>query len=349
MTHFVDVPDRPPSEERGISSAGRIEIAVRSASCDRFPARSAPAVVVTLPTFRRPDHLTKTLDSLLAQATTRRFAVVVMENDAEGRAGLEAAQPYFENGRLEGLVLVAHERGNCSAYNAGWQTALRHYPVMDYLLVIDDDECACPDWIERLVRTATATGADFVGGPQRPVFEGGHGDTVARHPVFTPHYETTGRVPILYSSGNVLIRRRVLETMGAPFLDTAFNFIGGGDSDFYARSKRRGLTFAWCAEAPVFETMPARRSEWSWVNARSLRNGAISAIIERRADPHMTGRLRRIAKSAALLAVSPVRGARLGWRKRSALVGLYPLQVAIGRFMAEFGLVNEQYRRPEQN
>ena len=39
-----------------------------------------------------------TLASLAAQRTTRPFAVIVMENDAEGRAGLDAARPLFADG-----------------------------------------------------------------------------------------------------------------------------------------------------------------------------------------------------------------------------------------------------------
>jgi GT2 family glycosyltransferase len=307
------------------------------------------AIVVTLPTFRRPEHLLKTLASLAAQKTARRFAVIVMENDAAGREGLRAAAPLFADGPLEGLVLVAHERGNCAAYNAGWLTALARFPAMRHLLVIDDDEWAGPDWIERLVETSEREDADFVGAPQCPVFEAGATESVHRHPVFTAPYSRTGPVPILYSSGNVLIRRRVLEAMGPPFLDTAFNFIGGGDSDFYARCRRRGFRFAWCQEAPVFETTPARRTEYFWLQARSLRNGAISTLIERGADASPSGRLKTLAKSFGLLALSPWRFLRLAARTGSPVIALYPIQVAVGRLMAEFGKVNEQYRRPEQN
>jgi GT2 family glycosyltransferase len=137
-------------------------------------------------------------------------------------------------------------------------------------------------------------------------------DSWRRHPVFRPHYTATGPVPILYSSGNVLISRKVLDAMPRPFLDPAFNFIGGGDSDFYRRAKAAGFSFAWCAEAVVMETLPSRRAEFSWLNARSLRNGAISAIIEKRQQPGLAGRLRILGKSLALLAASPLRGVRLG-------------------------------------
>ena len=48
-------------------------------------------------------------------------------------------------------------------------------------------------------------------------------------------------------------------------------------------------------------------------------------------------------------AASPLRGLRLALQTGSAVIGLYHMQVAVGRLMAEFGLVNEQYRNPESN
>ncbi|KQT87911.1 glycosyltransferase [Aurantimonas sp. Leaf443] len=326
--------------------ADRITIEARS------PGLSAAGVtcVVTLPTFRRPDHLRLTLASLAAQATDRRFAVIVMENDDERLEGLAVARAVLAEGRMRGLSLVAHERGNCSAYNAGWSTALAEFPDMTHLLVIDDDEIAEPDWLETLVSTAERLPADIVGGPQVAVFDGVAQTHLSRHPVFQAHYEATGPVPILFSSGNVVIARAVLERMGAPFLDTAFNFIGGGDSDFYSRCARAGFSFGWCREARVLETTPRRRLEFSWLNARALRNGALSSIIERRRGAGAApATLQRLAKSGALLAASPLRAALLALKSGSPVIGLYPMQVAVGRLMAEFGIVNEQYRRPEQN
>jgi GT2 family glycosyltransferase len=305
--------------------------------------------VVTIPTFRRPDHLVKTLNSLSSQSPSHPFAVIVMENDADGIAGAEAARAWFETSDIAGLVVIAHRRGNCHAYNAGWEVALDEFPNLREIAVIDDDEIAGPGWLARLSTTAASTGADFVGGPQIPVFDDLSLDRWARHPAFRAPYLETGPVPILYSSGNVLIGRRVLEAMPRPFLDPAFNFIGGGDSDFYRRSGARGFTFAWCQEAEVRETTPARRTEFSWLNARSLRNGAISAIIERRQNPGFAARIKTLGKSGALLLASPVRGAGLLMETGSPVIALYHAQVALGRLMAEFGKVNEQYRNPEAN
>jgi glycosyltransferase involved in cell wall biosynthesis len=307
-------------------------------------------VVVTLPTFKRPDHLLKTLASLRAQVTARRFAIVVMENDADKREGAEAAKGLFGSGEYRGLLIVAHDRGNCNAYNAGWLTALKAFPNFSSLLVIDDDEVADPNWLENMCRTRETYGVDFVGGPQLPVFAKPEHAVWSTHPVFSPHHTRTGRVPIIYSSGNLLVGRNVLAVMPFPFLDLAFNFMGGGDSDFISRSVDKGFTIAWCAEAPVYETIPARRVEADWIRARALRNGVISTLIEKRkraGEPF--GAVKTVLKSLALLAVSPLRAAVMVARTGSLSIGAYQVYVGLGRVLAEFGYSNEQYRQPEKN
>ncbi len=318
----------------------------------RSPGLKADAVeiAVTLPTYKRPEHLLTTLESLARQTTKRRFAVVVMDNDADALEGASAAKAMFENGQATGLIIIAHERGNCSAYNAGWDTALKTFANIKAVAVIDDDEIADPDWLDALCRTAESLGADIVGGPQVPVFEGGGGNPLAKHPVFAAPYATTGIVPALYSSGNLLIARHVLTQSGYPFLDTRFNFLGGGDSDFLSRCKQRGCVLAWSAEAIIRETVPARRLEWDWIRARAIRNGTISTLVERRRrSTQPFGRLRTIAKSAALFLASPFRSVPRIVASGSLRIGLYPFHVALGRILAEFGYAHEQYRHAEKN
>ena len=318
----------------------------------RTPDLAVDAIecVVTVPTFKRPEHLLKTLESIATQETSRRFAVLIIENEAEGREGAMAAAPLIESGKLQGLIIVAHQRGNCAAYNAGWETALEAFPRFRHLFVIDDDEIATPGWLEALYKTAEEFDADIVGGPVLPAFAEGAPQGLQSHPVFLPAHEKTGLVPVLVGSGNLLIRRRVLETMERPFMDLAFNFIGGGDSDFLARVVGKGFRLAWCAEAVAHETVPARRLEADWIRARSLRNGVISTLVEkkkRRDQP--LGAVRVLAKSLALLTLSPLRGALRFIATGSPSIAMYPVYIGLGRLLAEFGYANEQYREPHKN
>jgi GT2 family glycosyltransferase len=305
--------------------------------------------VVCVPTFKRPDLLERTLRSLAAQQGGRDFAVIVVENEGSERAGAARATSLFEAGLFKGHVIVEPRQGNCKAYNAAWRCALTRYPALKQVLGIDDDEEAEPLWLDAFLRAANAAPAELFGGSVTPVFEDASRAWLRAHPVFRSHYAASGEVPMLYSSANYLIRRQVLARLGFPFLDESFDFTGGGDTDFFTRARAAGFRFWWVQEAAMRETMPKRRSEFGWIAARSFRNGAISAAIERRMDPSPTGRLKVLAKSLALLAAAPWRGLALGLRTRSALIGLYHAKVALGRLMSEFGIGNEQYRKPEKN
>lgn len=306
-------------------------------------------IVVVLPTFKRPDHLRITLQSVIEQTIRRPFAIVVMDNHPEGSEGALEAQNLLENSEICATVILAHRRGNCAAYNAGFHTALATYPNAKWIQIIDDDEIAQPDWLENQVATAERLDVDFCGAPQHPIFAGGQHQDWQRHPVFEAPFKASGHVPILYSSGNVLLKTDRLREHQHPWLDEVFNFLGGGDSDFFDRCKRHGARFGWCAEAGVDETTPLRRTELSWLNSRSLRNGSISALIQKRAARSAGDHTARIVKSLLLLAASPYRSLTLFVNKRSLIMALNPMNVALGRLLMEFGFANEQYRAADKN
>jgi hypothetical protein len=341
---------RPPGATSGLSGLRLADPAVELImATPELAGLPAPDAVVCVPTFRRPELLAAALRSLAEQDFGRPFAVVVVDNDGRDRAGAAVASAFLADGRLSGAVLVQPRQGNCKAYNAAWDFVRRALPGAPFICGIDDDEMAEPGWLRALVEAAEATGADIVGGPVTPVFADASMEHLKQHPVFRSHYRTNGPVPQLWSSANYLIRATVLDAMGTPYLDEAFDYKGGGDSDFFTRARARGARFEWRQAAAMTEIMPPRRTEPGWIRARALRNGMISALIERKARPGLVGRAGVIGKSLALLAAAPVRGAAELARTGSPLIALYHLQVALGRLGAEFGLNIEQYREPEKN
>lgn len=92
-----------------------------------------------------------------------------MENDADGLEGAKAAKMFFADHRVNAMVVIAHQRGNCHAYNAGWSMALSAYPGLQAIAVIDDDELAAPDWLDNLVSVHRQTRADLIGGRSCPI------------------------------------------------------------------------------------------------------------------------------------------------------------------------------------
>ena len=305
--------------------------------------RSVP-IVVCIPSFRRPQHLRLTLESLARQRTDRRFAVVIVENDAAGCASVPVAGEFLQAGRFPGLCVVEPRQGNCHAINAAFETARQTFPAAIHFLMIDDDEIASPGWLDLMVRSAEATGADLVGGPVQPDFDDAGKRGLRRHPAFRPAYDYSGPVPIIYGSGNCLITRAVFERLDDPAFDAEFNFLGGGDADFFVRCREIGMKFHWAAEALITETVPPNRTSPGWLALRGLRIGAINYHIEVKLARTPWARLRVMAKVLAMLPLSLFRAGRLAVTEHRFLIALHPMAVAAGGALAAIGIEPHQYK-----
>ena len=309
-----------------------------------WEASAAVEAVVCVPTYRRPAMLERTLASLETQTTRRPFRVVVVDNEARDREGLAVAEAVFEQRRLRGVALLQPEQGNCHAINAALAAAQATYPEARYLLMIDDDEVAAPTWLEEMMLAADRTGADIVGGPVHSRFEPQPQAAIARHPVFFPAFDQTGPVPMIYGSGNFLVRTASLRQVPDPTFHVGFNHLGGGDTDFFTRCRRAGFAFFWNNEARIVETVPAARQSVGWILQRGLRVGAINYRIDRRHAGSRAGAALVHGKNLALLPVSLWRSARALARTRSPLVASHPIMVAVGRLLASLGIEPHQYR-----
>lgn len=302
------------------------------------------ATVVCIPTFRRPQHLRKTLESLARQLTTRRFAVVIVENDAMRAEGAGVAAEFLRRARFHGVCVAEQQQGNCHAINAAFETALAIFPEAAHLLMIDDDEIASPEWLELMVRATEATGADVVGGPVFPVFDNGSKQKLQSHPAFAPAFDRTGPVPMIYGCGNCLIRRKVFAALGLPAFDLRFNFLGGGDVDFFERCRRAGMKFHWAAEAVITETVPDVRTSPRWIVTRGLRIGAINYHVQRKWARTPWLRVRLCARLLARLPLSLFRAVCIALNKHQPLAALHPIVVAVGGALAAVGIEPQPYK-----
>jgi len=136
----------------------------------------------------------------------------------------------------------------------------------------------------------------------------------------------------------------VFDKLGSPAFDLRFNFLGGGDVDFFTRCRRSGMKFHWVAEAVIVETVPDDRTLPSWIALRGLRIGAINYLVQRKGAQTPWLRIRLAAKVLALLPLSLFRAARLFLAERKALIALHPMIVAAGGLLAAFGIEPQPYK-----
>jgi glycosyltransferase involved in cell wall biosynthesis len=303
-------------------------------------------VVVCLPTFRRPAELGLTLASLAAQKASFAIAVIVADNDFDRGEGKAVAEQWFAEGQLTGQAVLEPKQGHCHAVNAAFDLARKAYPLADFFLMIDDDEIAEPQWAERLVNRAVTSGADLVGGPVLRKFERSVSDSLRFHPVFTSLAGESGPVPVIYGSGNFLVRRRVFDGLDSPHFDTRFNHMGGGDMEFFRRCRNQGFSFQWDADAIAHETVPSSRMRNQWVLRRSLHIGAINYTADLKHARGVAGLIKLQLKNIGSFGLGVLRSVGVLWRTRRPLLASYPILVAMGRVLASYGFTPKPYKAP---
>eukprot|EP00913_Durusdinium_trenchii_P004211 g3903.t1 len=312
-------------------------------SCLRDIDDALVEAVVCIPTFRRPKGLADTLTSLINQRGNVHFSIVVVENDAAAPVGAARAQAILSGSALPAAIVIEPRQGNCHAINRAFWEARERFRSAQYLLMIDDDEIADPDWVHRMVSTARETGAHVVGGPVIRRFETAVPASISRHSLYGFIEGVTRQVPVIHGTGNCLVHRSVFSRLESPLFDETFNFLGGGDMEFFARCRSAGLTFWWCKEATVFETIPHDRATARWLMRRSIRTGSINYVIDRKRATAPAAVAALQVKNAISLGLSFYRALCILAATRRLLPSTHPLLTSVGRLTASLGFLPRPY------
>ncbi|CAL4858588.1 glycosyltransferase [Microbacterium sp. MM2322] len=265
-------------------------------------AFAPPAVVIAVPTYRRPDDLRRLLRSLVpvsaharAQGAASRVDVLIVDNDVNGSGLAVLAEPVeWVSGVHEVSPGVAAARNRALDESGGY----------DVLVFIDDDESpASPDWLTRLLKTARDAGAHVVAGPVATVVDGGLDPWIEAGGFFARGHRAhlpTGAVIERAATNNLLLDLAFVRASGIRF-DERFGRTGGEDSLFTSQLHRAGARMVWCAEALVHDHLPEAR----------------------RSRAHALARIRGMAAAGVRvgLVMAPTRAGRVAIRARSALGG----------------------------
>jgi succinoglycan biosynthesis protein ExoM len=231
-----------------------------------------PLISVCVCTYRRPALLEQLLSKLDQQATKGlfRFSVLVVDNDAHESAR-STVESWAERGNVSVSYGVEARQNIAVARNASVAMA-----TGELVAFIDDDEEPSDDWLSTLYQVLVEYRADGVLGPVLPKFEEGAPAWAVKGQVFQRPGFKTG-TPIHWSitgTGNVLLRREVLQELDGPFNPQLG--AGGEDTDLFRRATARGRRFVWSAEAVCHERVPPERTRISFQLRRALLRGKIA-------------------------------------------------------------------------
>jgi len=312
------------------------------------------SVLIAVPTCRRPRSLDRLLASLMTQQAPAGcdLGVLVVENDP-ARAGISVAARY--NDRRPDMPVstcIEIEQGIPCARNRALDEA--RAGGADFLLFLDDDEVADPDWLARLIEHCRLTGADLAGGPvyaldpERPLaalqsylFRGVERWYEVRQ-IRNERRAVRGRVPVILTN-NWALGMAFQQRTGLRF-DERFRITGGSDADFHARALAAGARVTWCHDARVREIIDPGRLTPGYIFARA-RQQAISHFERRNGSARPAAMLKQFLAAPFLALLGLIRLATAPLAGPYAVVdGLRLLGRAAGKIMSVFGASSKLYK-----
>lgn len=229
-------------------------------------------IIICIPTLNRPNmlHVCLTETGKLLRPDGYEIEVLVADNDMSGSAReicnrISPSYPY----RLH--YIIEPERGLSSIRNRLLKEAL--LLNAGWIAFIDDDELPEPNWLVNFAKGVAEYAPDVLSGPLVQINEG-------RNPPRPDGLKTkhiTGSTPRHIAANNVMFKAGLVAGQSLRF-DPYYNFIGGEDFDFFARSKALGNCHVWIADAIVYETVPPERTTKRYLFYRHF-TGGINAVL----------------------------------------------------------------------
>lgn len=230
-------------------------------------------IAVCICTYKRADWLRKLLMALQQQKTDGQFnySLVVVDNDAS-QSARQVTEATAQESTIPIRYHVEPEQNIALARNM----AVAH-AAADFVAFIDDDEIPIDEWLLRLREALLRYQAAGVLGPMKPLFESEPARWIIRSCFTRPSHATGFVVDWKHqATGNVLIRRSVLDAVDGPFRKEFGR--GGEDVDFFRRAIEGGHVFIWCEEAVVHEVIAPGRTRLSFQLKRALLRGRASVV-----------------------------------------------------------------------
>jgi succinoglycan biosynthesis protein ExoM len=235
-------------------------------------ANPIPLISICVCTYRRPEQLEQLLKALDQQTTKGlfRFSIVVVDND-ESQSARSTVESWVKRTSVSVSYRVEAQQNIAVARNASVAMA-----TGELVAFIDDDEEPSGDWLCTLYQALLEYRADGVLGPVLPKFEEGAPAWAVKGRVFhRPGFKTGTAIHwSITGTGNVLVRREVLQELDGPFNPQLG--AGGEDTDLFRRAMARGRIFVWSAEAVCHERVPPERTRVLFQLRRALLRGKIA-------------------------------------------------------------------------
>lgn len=228
-------------------------------------------IVVGVITCKRPEWLSRLLDSILKQTVSDelKVTIVVVDNATDEDTKTVVTSKAATANRMSIIYATEPKRGIIFARNK----CVSFFQSLnaDFLLFIDDDEWldGC-DWIDSLVNASDKYRADIVTSHVISVGEEGT-PPWAVNLIYGKNPYSEGDVVTAFYTNNLLLSKNVINET-EPCFDKRFAMTGASDYHFALRCNQKGFICIY-TDAPVMEEFPKSRATVKWFCRRGFRSG----------------------------------------------------------------------------
>jgi len=299
-------------------------------------------VAIIIITFRRHQGLVKLLNELgrqQSQEPTRQFRLtaIIVDNDSDGSAATSIA-PFKMDDTIDIHYIFEPTRGIPIARNTG----IAEIPDdAEYFCFIDDDEWPGPTWIDEMLRTQIATGADCVLGAVIPVYPATASKWLVESRIFNS-WQFADQAPLkAAASNNVMISTAFIRRSRIQF-DERMRMTGGSDYLFFRQAVEHGMRIVWSSAAPVYEDVPKSRMTLRWIFQRQFRLGNTFSLSERLVGTHV-GLLKLGLKGVARVGLGVVMLPALIFSPYYGMRAIVHILRGVGIVAGSYGHIHQEY------
>jgi succinoglycan biosynthesis protein ExoM len=236
-------------------------------------------IIINICTYKRPQMLLACIASILSQHIPDGWVVEILIVDNDAAQSAENVFLSFSQNNVMPLSYICEKnQGIPHARNRGCVESLQKNA--DWILFIDDDETADPNWLMAYFEAKKKYQGDVYSGPVRYIFPedyenwlGNKGDSE------TPD----GALKKRASTNNALVRKTVFDPAYSDLkFDTTMTFTGGSDTDFFIRYESMGGKIIHVSQAIVAEAVIENRLKISWRLSRQYRSSTNRVYVNKK-------------------------------------------------------------------
>jgi succinoglycan biosynthesis protein ExoM len=299
-------------------------------------------ISIIIITYRRPHGLVRVLEGLdrqqcLDKSRSFRVSAIVVDNDKEKSAAASVEQ--FKLGSAMSVHYISEPaQGIPIARNAGMAAMPDD---AEFFCFIDDDEWPGERWIDELLKTQRATGADCVLGAVIPVYPDSAPRWMVKSRVFDSWQFPDQALLSEAASNNVMISNEFIRRSRLAF-DERMRMTGGSDYLFFRQAVAQGMRIVWSAGAPVYEEVPMSRLTLRWIIQRQYRLGNTFSVSERLAGTPV-GLAKLVVKGILRMGLGVAMMPALFFSSYFGMRAIVHLLRGAGTIAGAFGHVHQEY------